>query len=219
MPATNALASLSPGITFTPTLAFNNVESTTLGWVFDLSAPIWVSDLGYYDFSSDPNQPQSIWCCSPDTRTSGGLLDNHIVGIFNGVGTLLTSTTVPSGTAGTLVGNSRYVPIPTIELTPGQYFVEGTQQGSSGISPTDPVGFDFSAFTAMPEISYTHGVYTFGTPDVLTFASSGGYAAYIGPDFLASDEPPTTTPEPRYALVLAAGLAALWLMTKRRRTV
>jgi hypothetical protein len=209
----------APAATFTPTEAFNNVESNSLGWAFDVNAPIWVSALGYYDYSAGPTFP-SDFCCSPFSVTSG-LLDNHIVGIFNSTGTLLTSTTVPSGTAGTLIGNSLYAPIPAIELTPGEYFVEGTQQGTSGANPTDPVAFLFSSFTTIPQITAVAGVYTFaGAPDVLTFATSGaGYQAYVGPNFLASNTAPSVTPEPSYILLVTGGLAGLLLWKHRRSSI
>jgi hypothetical protein len=217
VPMNVALANISPAATYTPTEAFNNVESYSLGWSFTVNAPIWVSALGYYDYSAGPTLPY-VFCCAGAPVTSG-LTDNHIVGIFNSTGTLLTSTTVPAGMAGTLVGNSLYSSVPTIELTPGKYYVEGTQQGSAGANPTDPVAFEFSSFTTLPEITVGEGVYNAtGGPDVLTFAGSGccGYKAYVGPNFLASDTAPSATPEPDFRLLLVAGLAGLLIFWKRR---
>jgi hypothetical protein len=217
VPTRVAFANITPAATFTPANAFNNVEATAIGWEFTVSANIWVSALGYYDYSAGPTFP-SDFCCSPFSVTSG-LLDNHIVGIFNSAGTLLTSTTVPSGTAGTLVGNSLYAAISTIELTPGTYFVEGTQQGALGANPTDPVAFQFSSLTTIPEISGLVGVASEGgSPGVLTFGNEAccGYEAYIGPNFLASNTAPSATPEPSYILLVAGGLAGLLLWKHRR---
>jgi hypothetical protein len=204
-----ASAGTLPAATFTASYTFNNVESNTLGWGFTIDAPIWVSALGYYDDSSL-------------TSPTSGLLDNHIVGIFDSTGNLLTSTTVPAGTAGTLIENCLYSSISTIELTPGTYYVEGTQQGTQGANPTDPVAYWFSppgSFSTLPEITSTWGVYTLaGEPGVLTFAGgSGEYVAYMGPNFHASDTAPSSTPEPGCALLLTGGLAGL-LFWKRRRS-
>ena len=166
-------AGTSPAATFTPTSEFNILEDTTNGWSFNVTAPVWVSSLGYFD------------------SNSLGLLDNHTVGIFNNAGILLTSTVVPSGTAGTLIGSFNYSPIAPIELSPGTYYVLGTQQGSLGANPADPIAYEFSSLTTIPEINIVAGVASNGTPGTLTFANSGfGYMAYMGPNFLASATSP-----------------------------
>src|SRR5580658_9419504 len=113
--AKTALAD-SAAITFTPTLEFNNVEATVLGWSFDVTSPITVTALGYWDYSEFSSSPTDTYCCSP-FNTTPGLLDDHEVGIYNISGTLLASADVPAGTAGTLVGDSFYTSIAPIVLT------------------------------------------------------------------------------------------------------
>ena len=204
-------AQSAPAVDFTAQDAFNNVEADTLGWKFIVSAPILVTALGYYDYSSDSSQPSVHG--TPDNRTSGGLLDNHVVGLFDSAGNLLTSVDVLSGTSDALIGNCRYSSIPTIELTSGTYFVEGTQQGTSETNPTDPVAWQFSSLNPLPEITILGAYYHYGgTPGDLEFPNIGPtYQAYLGPNFLAS-----TVPEPTsMLLMLAAGLGALIAFRRR----
>jgi hypothetical protein len=210
----------TPAATFTSDLWFNNVEATNVGWAFDVSSPIWVSALGYFDYSEFSSNPTNGFCCAP-LNTTPGLLDDHNVGIFNSSGTLLTSTDVPAGTAGTQVGDSFYSSVAAIELTPGEYYIFGTQQGSGGASPTDPIAFEFSSFSTLSEITVLGGAANFnGAPGELAFSSNfGGYTAYVGPNFLASDTAPSSpspTPEPSSLLLLGTGLVGLGGFIKRK---
>jgi hypothetical protein len=209
-PAKIAVAQ-SPAVNFTPDSAFNNVEATDIGWEFSVTTPVWVSALGYYDYSSNPSGV-AVYCCSPFSTTPG-LLDNHSVGIWNSSGALLTSTVVPSGTAGTLIGNSIYSPIATIELQPGEYVVGATQQGSLDANPTDPVAYLFSSFTSLPGITVLGGTYSYaGGPGVLTEPTGlYGYQSYTGPDFLASNTPPLSAPEGSSTLYFLASVLAVFL--------
>lgn len=71
--------------------------------------------------------------------------------------------------------------------------------------PGDPVAFEFSNFTTIPEITDLYGVVAGGLPGALTFTNSGsGYLAYIGRNFLASNTPPiSSTPELTSVLLLS----------------
>jgi hypothetical protein len=210
-----------PAATFTPDLFFNNVEATNIGWAFNVTSPVWVSALGYFDYSEFSSDPTNGFCCSP-LNTVPGLLDDHNVGIFNSTGTLLTSADVPAGTAGTLIADSFYSTVATIELTPGEYFLLGTQQGNGGVSPTDPVAFEFSSFSTLPQITALGGSYSYGGgPGVLNFGggSIDGFQAYVGPNFLASDTAPSSpspTPEPSSFILLGSGLVSLGGFIRRK---
>jgi hypothetical protein len=223
-----ALANSVPAIAFTPNLEFNNIETTYFGWSFSVNSPIWVTALGYFDYSEFSSDPTNPYCCFP-LNVVPGLLDSHTVGIYSSLGPLLTSATVPSGTAGILVDDSFYVDVPSIELPPGQYVILASQEGAGGAVPTDPVAFSFSSFDPIPQIKVALGggglYYTKGPPGVIPSQfsccgySSLGYDAYIGPEFLASTTPPSTTsatPEPSSFLLLGSGLAGLAGMIRRK---
>ena len=62
--------------------------NTTLGWAFSLSSSVLVTDLGIFD--------------GPRSTAGDGLADSHLISIWTSGGTLVTSTTVPAGTSGTL---------------------------------------------------------------------------------------------------------------------
>jgi len=224
LPVRSASATSTPAADFTSSLLyFNNVESNALGWQFQVNSTITFTALGYYDYTAASPQP-SLLCCTPDSRTSGGLLDNHIVGIFNDSSQqLLTSTTVPAGTVGTLIGSFTYVSIPSYVLGPGTYSVVGTQQGTAGVNPTDPVVFLFTALSTIPEITDLGGQYGFGTPGVLTFPQiNSGYQAYMGPNFLVSTVsgvPGPTAGAGLPGVLFAGGGLLAWRRNRRMRRV
>ncbi len=87
-------------------------QSANVGWSFSVGAQDQeIEALGIYDDGVD------------------GMADAHAVGIWTSSGTLLAQATVPSGTAGTLVGSYRYTAIPPLTLTAGQTYVVGTYFG------------------------------------------------------------------------------------------
>ena len=87
-------------------------QSASVGWSFSVGAQDQVVDaLGIYDAGLD------------------GLADAHAVGLWTSSGVLLAQATVPSGTAGTLVGSYRYTAIAPLTLTAGQTYVVGTYFG------------------------------------------------------------------------------------------
>ena len=148
-------AAADPAASFTLSstdLAFNNVEATVVGWSFEVNSAISVGQLGYYDYALSAPYP-SIICCSRDSRTGGGLLDNHMVGIYdNSTETLLTSVTIPAGTAVSIANYYRVAFTQPITLNPGVYTIAGTQQGTLDADPTDPVIFSFTNFTTIPRL-------------------------------------------------------------------
>jgi len=79
------------------------LTSVTLGWGFSLTTPLTVTDLGYFDGNL-------------------GLVDPHPVGIWDSIGNLLATATVPSGGAGALVNGFRFVPITPVTLGAGFFY-------------------------------------------------------------------------------------------------
>ena len=87
-------------------------QSANVGWSFSVGAQDQeIEALGIYDDGMD------------------GMADAHAVGIWTSSGTLLAQATVPSGTAGTLVGSYRYTAIAPLTLTAGLTYVVGTYFG------------------------------------------------------------------------------------------
>ena len=148
-----------------PTPAFGFTSTTsgqgafTVGFQFHTGKTITVNELGKYDLNG------------------GGLNEAAAVGLWKLDGTLLTSATVPTGTAGTLRNGCYYAPITPVELPPGGYIV-GTQTLSAG-EPFSQVG------TATPAdgVSWYGSRYLAGS--TLAFPSTVGTVAkaYFGPSF------------------------------------
>lgn len=93
---------------------------TTVGWEFLTTGDLSVTSLGYFDANRN------------------GLDVSHEVGIWNSVGVLLGSATVPGGTAGTLVNQFRYVAVAPIFLAAGQiYRIGGFSDASFTLDPDD----------------------------------------------------------------------------------
>src|SRR5262249_25328874 len=75
-----------PAITFTGSSNDTTNGEWSLGYKFEVNAPITVTQLGYYDSGQD------------------GLAESHAVGIYDLSQNLLVSGTVDAGTADELVG-------------------------------------------------------------------------------------------------------------------
>jgi hypothetical protein len=180
----------SPGETFSGSLY-------TLGFEFSVNQSLSVTALGVYDDGQD------------------GLANSAQVGIWDISGNLLASVTVPSGTAGTLVGDFRYADISPLTLSPGQDYVVGayindtatsfnTLQGGSGFYDPAVNGIEdrFSNFNSM-----------FSFPDS-TNDHPGG--AWLGGNFLFA----SPVPEPSSVTLLAlGGFGMLGYFWRRRQAV
>lgn len=146
----------------TPTPAFGagpapdllNCQSYTCGFSFAPTEDIQVTDLGQWDDASD------------------GLGADAPVGLWTGAGVLLASTTVPAGTAGTLVGQYRYVSIAPVLLQAGQQYVIASAY-TAGLAPlADVSGFDPAIAPAGGQVKLSNGTLLF--PDMPYGSLLGG---------------------------------------------
>jgi hypothetical protein len=164
----------------------------TLGWEFTLRTTIKVTGLGVFDDSLD------------------GLAESHDVGLWDTSGNLLTSGTVGSGTAGTLIDNFRYVNVKSVTLGPGTYEV-----GAVWDNGLDPMLFpgDAGTLTTASGVFYNQGVFVAGGS--LAFPSSGGgqSPSYLGPNVLAGG-----VPEPASWALMLIGLGGLGAALRSRRS-
>jgi hypothetical protein len=170
--------------------------NVTLGWQFTLSSTVTVTDLGYFDAGND------------------GLFDSHSVGIFNSIGVLLVSATVPSGTGGTLLDGFRFTPAAPTILGPGSYTIGGYANSTS----LDDFLFGTSGAATISGLTLGSAVQSSFGPTSLTFPNGvNGFATqgYFGPNFMTS-----SVPEPGAWSLLALGLPTLalmrWANTRRR---
>ena len=169
------------------------LTSVTLGWGFSLTTPLTVTELGYFDGNS-------------------GLVDPHPVGIWDSVGNLLATATVPSGGVGDLVNGFRFVPITPVTLGAGFFTIGGFANATS----PDPFRFQVQTFTPVAGLS-------FGPPVLFTRADSLARPTmradvftngYFGANFLVGT-PATTTPEPAALGITLLGLVMVVACSQR----
>ena len=105
--ASGAQAQTTPALTFDVLGEGFSVAtaSVTLGYSFSVNGSAVVSALGVYDSGFD------------------GLVNAHDTGIFDSAGTLLVSTTIPSGSVAPLIDKFRYVSITPLLLSSGTYTI------------------------------------------------------------------------------------------------
>ena len=180
----------------------NNIYPPIVSVRFTVNNPITVTDLGWFDQNQD------------------GFLSTPEVGIWNSGGTLLTSTTLPTGTIGTLVGRHRFAPITAIDLAPGQYWIG--DQNANGVDPY----LNFSTLVSSnPDVTWDFGDGTRRNGGVMpNFPGNlrsqfSGVFTYDGANFL-STAADNAIPEPSGTLALACLLGGGMMMrTRARRTL
>jgi hypothetical protein len=166
------------------------------GWQFNVLTSINVTALGVGD------------------EFSNGLSIAHDVGIFRTSDqALLTSTTVPSGTAATLDAGFRYVTLGSaVTLAPDNYVIamtmpEGTEDRQSIAN---------SSVTTTPEIQYVTSA--FDGSMVLAFPDPGFNGAFaegmFGPNFQFNTQ---VVPEPSCLAFAGSSFCALGFASQRRR--
>lgn len=173
----------------------------TLGSVFTTNSAITVTSLGVFDDSQD------------------GLGESHEVGLWDGVGNLLASTTVQSGTVDPLTAQFRYASIAPVTLASGETYTIGAVWNNNidsllGSGLGDPTGFSTD-----PAISFVDSQYVLGglLADPNT---SGGGTGYFGPNFqfTTANAVPELGTGASLAGLLCAGSLSLWARGRRKRS-
>jgi hypothetical protein len=168
-------------------------SNLTFGAAFTVgSQPIRVTALGVFDTGQD------------------GLLDNHQVGLW-GSSTLLSSTTVPSGTGTQLLGFYRYVPITPLILSANTTYTVGAFYSVDFYPLIDQIGEDGSAMVDPAISSVMLGLMS--NPSIPVFAEP---IVGFGRPLWAVNMQFTVVPEPGGAALVGAGFGALILFRRRR---
>jgi hypothetical protein len=154
----------------------------SIGWTFDVLEPLTVTGLGWYNQGGD------------------GLEAAHMVGIW-GPGpdyALLQSVTVPAGTAASMSGPFRNVPIPQITLAPGKGYTVGGQTATGLVERIVGGDTPFSTVSQSVDfrVTFVAPVTTVGDPSFTRPSFRLGDWGFYGPSFSVVPAPPTPTPAP-----------------------
>ena len=168
----------TPGVTsFSGGSQFSSFYGSALGDVigyrFTVSSSISVTDLG-------------IW----NNDNNGGVDSDHMVGIWDGSGTLLTSGTVT--TAGTVVGDWIYAPVTPVTLDPGQTYTAGAMYT---VNDNDNYVSSPSSVNSATEVTVVNGVFPLsGDLGFVYPTENSTNLARFGPNFLFGPAIPPAVP-------------------------
>lgn len=184
---------------------FGTAPTTTdnplsLGFQFTTDTALVISTLGYYDDGGD------------------GLLTSHEVGIFDANGTLLTSTTINSGTVDPLIGHFRYGSIAPFTIGGSLSFTIAATTGGS----SDPWAYGTSAtltglaLNPLITVASNAGRFVYQANGGLHYpAESFGYTLYAGPNFGFD---PAPVPEPGTFALLGLVILPAFLLSLLSRS-
>jgi hypothetical protein len=187
----------TPAYTIKDTIAVGAVNNPpfTLGFSFTANSNFSVQALGFFDSGQN------------------GILESHPIGVFTESGTLLTSTTIPSGTAAPLINQFRYANISPVTLIAGQTYLIGalyTTNQELFFYPDQATGF-----VANPLITYNGARYVDGATLKAPIGIPSGSGGYFGPNMLLG--PAAPEPGSLALLIPVLGIASTGLRQYRRR--
>jgi MYXO-CTERM domain-containing protein len=206
--ATTPAVETTDGVAFTWRNIIGANQSATIGWSFMVGPQdLEIDALGIYDHGQN------------------GLADAHPVGIWTIGGSLLKQTTVPSGTAGTLVGSYRYASISPLTLTAGHSYMIGMYMPTVIDRCGSDCGDESLVFGAE---TFASGITFLLSNQTRAIIGNGSLAfpgldaeipqGFFGPNFLlaTADADPVASPEPTSLALAGLGIGAL--LAIRRRT-
>lgn len=189
-------AQAAPGLTgWTGGFGATSGSDQLYGWLFHVNSAISVSALGVQDTNSD------------------GLSIAHDVGIFRSSDqSLVASTTVGAGLAGTLDAGFRYTALGSSSLLAvGDYVIVMTMPQLNA----DTQIINATGVTTAAEITWINSAFDGGS--VLAYPTTFGAFAIgmFGPNF---EFGAAAVPEPETYAMMLAGLGALGFVARRRRS-
>jgi hypothetical protein len=170
--------------------------NVTVGFQFTANQNLVVNALGFYDDNQD------------------GLINSHAVGLFDMNGSLLTSTTVQSGTNSELDGKFRYQGISSYNLVSGQsYVLAGLATGDDGYTYGN-TGTTIQGLSVNPAFTVNPLSAVFLYASNLSYPNEHfGYDLY--PMVNLKFEQPSQVPLPAAFPLFGIGLAGIGAMQRR----
>lgn len=193
-----------PALTFSGGAFTNNFPNHTMGYTFNVTHDVTLTQLAFWDFGGD------------------GLVDSHTIGVWDGEGSLLRTATIAAGTGATLdSAGFRLVDVPDLILKPGTGYVVGATTGATNQS--DFAAFFWNATTGMtmaPGITYVgnRDIANSGV-NVLTRPTSpnGAGTGWVGGSFTVAPSL-VAAPEPGTLALLGFAVPLMGIAVRRRRS-
>jgi len=186
----------APIYDFTSAPIFFGDNPVTVGFLFTTNTTILIDALGFYDDNQN------------------GLQTSHEVGIFDLNGTLLTSATIQSGSAGMLDGKFRYTAISPFTLNSGQSFViAGETNGLDGYT-YGKVGTSILGLSMNPAINISQNASRYHYGQSLAYPTD--YFRYDLYPMVNFNVATASVPSPATLPLLGIGLAIMGVALRRQ---
>ena len=190
--------SITPGYEFDSVPIASDTQMT-LGFWFQATQPVLVTDLGYFDYAGD------------------GFTTAHETAIFDSQGILAASTLLDAGSADPLYDHFRYHSITPVELFANSWYVLAATTGG----PADPWGYgttsQITGLAISPFITILSDAsrFKYQSDNTIQFPTDHYlYQLYAGPNMLIAD--PQAVPEPTSGALVGIGGVLTGLLVSRR---